>query len=129
MIFPTTIKTTVGQSLITKIGRFFNGSVSDCLAEIIQNSRRAGATRIDIARIEKNDRPVLRIRDDGRGIAEPAKFLTLGDPGGTRTPPARRIRQAWAYSVWRAATSPCVPTQPNWVRPGRRPSPRRMGKR
>jgi hypothetical protein len=81
MIFPTTIKTTVGQSLITKIGRFFNGSVSDCLAEIIQNSRRAGATRIDIARIEKNDRPVLRIRDDGRGIAEPAKFLTLGDSG------------------------------------------------
>ncbi len=81
MTFPTTIKTTVGQSLITKIGRFFNGSVSDCLAEAIQNSRRAGATRIDIARIEKNDRLVLRIRDDGRGIAEPAKFLTLGDSG------------------------------------------------
>lgn len=31
MTFPATIKTTVGQSLITKIGRFFNGTVSDCL--------------------------------------------------------------------------------------------------
>jgi hypothetical protein len=31
MSFPATIKTTVGQSLMTKIGRFFNGSVSDCL--------------------------------------------------------------------------------------------------
>lgn len=81
MSFPATIKTTVGQSLMTKIGRFFNGSVSDCLTETIQNSRRAGATRIDIVRIEKNDRPVLRIRDDGLGIAEPVKFLTLGDSG------------------------------------------------
>ncbi|WP_380926257.1 ATP-binding protein [Sphingomonas leidyi] len=81
MTFPATIKTTVGQSLITKIGRFFNGTVSDCLTETIQNSRRAGATHIEIAKIEKNDRPVLLIRDDGRGIAEPAKFLTLGDSG------------------------------------------------
>lgn len=81
MTFPSTIKTTVGQSLITKIGRFFNGSVSDCLTETIQNSRRAGATQIDIARIERDDRTTLLIRDDGRGIAEPAKFLTLGDSG------------------------------------------------
>lgn len=81
MTFPSTIKTTVGQSLITKIGRFFNGSVSDCLTETIQNSRRAGATQIEIARIEKDDRPTLLIRDDGRGIAEPTKFLTLGDSG------------------------------------------------
>ena len=79
MTFPTTIHTAVGQSLLTKIGRFFNGSALDVLNESIQNSRRAGATRIEIDRIDTDCGPVLRIRDDGRGIADPAKFLTLGD--------------------------------------------------
>lgn len=81
MTFPSTINTTVGQSLLTKIGRFFNGSVFDALTEAIQNSRRASATRIDIDRIETDRGPVLRIRDDGCGIADPAKFLMLGDSG------------------------------------------------
>lgn len=81
MTFPTTIHTKVGQSLLTKIGRLYNGSVADVLAETIQNSRRAGATRIDIARVERAGGAVLLIRDDGRGIADPTKFLTLGDSG------------------------------------------------
>ncbi|SNS68675.1 hypothetical protein SAMN06295912_11280 [Sphingomonas laterariae] len=81
MTFPTTIHTRIGQSLLTKIGRLYNGGVADVLAEIIQNSRRAGATRIDIAKVEREHGPVLHIRDDGRGIADPAKFLTLGDSG------------------------------------------------
>lgn len=81
MTFPTTIHTKVGQSLLTKIGRLYNGGVADVLAETIQNSRRAGATRIDIARIERAGGAVLLIRDDGRGIADPTKFLTLGDSG------------------------------------------------
>ncbi|WP_263588843.1 ATP-binding protein [Sphingopyxis sp. GC21] len=81
MTFSTTIRTAVGQSLLTKIGRFFNGSVLDVLNESIQNCRRAGATRIDIDRIDTDRGPVLRIRDDGRGISDPAKFLTLGDSG------------------------------------------------
>ena len=81
MTFPTTIQTTVGDSLLTRITRFFDGSVSACLIEAIQNARRAGATRIDISRIESDRGPVLRIRDDGCGIADPVKFLTLGDSG------------------------------------------------
>lgn len=81
MTFPTTIHTAVGQSLLSKITRFFNGSVLDVLTETIQNSRRAGATRIDISRLETDRGPVLRIRDDGRGIADPARFLSLGDSG------------------------------------------------
>ncbi|EKU73334.1 MULTISPECIES: hypothetical protein [Sphingomonadales] len=81
MTFPSTIHTMVGQSLLTKIGRFFNGSVQDVLTETIQNSRRAGATRIDISRGGASDTPILYIRDDGRGISDPTKFLTLGDSG------------------------------------------------
>lgn len=81
MTFPTTIHTRVGQSLLTRIGRLYNGGVADVLAETIQNSRRAGATRIDIASVERVDGTVLLIRDDGSGIGDPAKFLTLGDSG------------------------------------------------
>ncbi|ALR21458.1 MULTISPECIES: ATP-binding protein [Sphingomonadales] len=85
MTFPTTIHTTVGDSLLTRITRFFDGSVSACLIEAIQNARRAGAKRIDISRIESDRGPVLRIRDDGCGIADPVKFLTLGDSGWDET--------------------------------------------
>lgn len=85
MPFPTTIHTTVGDSLLTRITRFFDGSVSACLIEAIQNARRAGAKRIDISRIESDRGPVLRICDDGCGIADPVKFLTLGDSGWDET--------------------------------------------
>ena len=85
MTFPTTLHTAVGDSLLTRITRLFDGSVSACLIEAIQNARRAGAKRIDISRIESDRGPVLRIRDDGCGIADPVKFLTLGDSGWDET--------------------------------------------
>lgn len=81
MTYPTTIRTTVGSSIISKVGRLFNGTASDVLHELLQNARRAGATRVDIETLATDRGPVLRIRDDGRGIADPAKFVTLGDSG------------------------------------------------
>ncbi|UXC92934.1 MULTISPECIES: ATP-binding protein [Sphingobium] len=81
MTFPTMIHTSVSQSLLTRIGRFHNGGALDMLLETIQNGRRAGATRIDIGLTVTDRGPVLHICDDGRGIADPAKFLTLGDSG------------------------------------------------
>ena len=44
MPLPLTIQTAVGQALIGKVSRLFNGSVSDVLHELLQNARRAGAT-------------------------------------------------------------------------------------
>lgn len=81
MTFPTTINTIVSASLLTKITRFSDGGVLAVLTEIIQNARRAGAKRIDIAQVETDRGPMLRIRDDGCGIADPARFLALGDSG------------------------------------------------
>lgn len=81
MPFPTSIHTSVSPSLITRIGRFHNGGPLDVLSEILQNGRRAGATRIDIALQETDRGPVLHIHDDGCGIADPSKFLALGDSG------------------------------------------------
>lgn len=81
MSLPATIHTSVGQSMISRVTRFYNNSASDALIEILQNSRRAGATRVDIDSFELSDRPVLVIRDNGSGIDDPAKLVTLGDSG------------------------------------------------
>lgn len=81
MSLPATIHTSVGQSMISRVTRFYNNSASDALIEILQNSRRAGATRVDIDSVALSDRSILAIRDNGSGIDDPAKLVTLGDSG------------------------------------------------
>ena len=46
MSLPTTIRPEVGQSLITKVSRLFNGTLGDVLQELFQNARRADARAI-----------------------------------------------------------------------------------
>lgn len=81
MSFPSTIHASVGPSLIGKVGRLFNNGVADVLAELLQNARRAGASEVDIDVIDTEDRKLLVLRDNGIGIDDPAKILTLGDSG------------------------------------------------
>lgn len=81
MAFPATIHTSVGQSLIGKVGRLFNNSIADVLNELLQNARRAGSRRVQIDVIDDGGRSVLLIRDDGCGVEDPAKLVTLGDSG------------------------------------------------
>lgn len=81
MSLPRTIQTAVGQTLIAKVSRLFNGSVTDVLNELLQNSRRAGATRVDIDHFDLAGGPTLVVRDDGAGIDDPAKLVTLGESG------------------------------------------------
>ncbi|MGL1521379.1 hypothetical protein ACSTIE_23580, partial [Vibrio parahaemolyticus] len=63
MSLPATIQTAVGQSILGKITRLYNNSVADVLNEILQNCRRAGATRVDIDSFDLADRQVMVIRD------------------------------------------------------------------
>lgn len=81
MTFPSTIRPAVGQSLISKVSRLFNGTLADAVHEIFQNSRRAGASAIYVAVYNLPSGTALSIYDDGRGIADPASLLTLGDSG------------------------------------------------
>lgn len=81
MNVPTTINTMVSPSLLTKISRFSDGGVLAILTEIIQNGRRAGAERIDIAHIETDRGPVLRI---------PMRIATP-----TTTIPSRQRSRCW----------------------------------
>lgn len=81
MSLPISIHASVSQSLLGRVTRIFNNSVSDVLSELLQNSRRAGAGRVYVDVAEAHGRSILVIRDDGSGIDDPAKILTLGDSG------------------------------------------------
>lgn len=81
MTLPTTIRPAVGQTLISKVSRLYNGTLGDVLHELFQNGRRAGAKAIYVALYNLPEGPSLSVYDDGRGIDDPAKLLTLGDSG------------------------------------------------
>ena len=77
----TVIRPSVSPKTITKVTRLFNGTIGDILGELLQNSRRAGATRIDIACCADQDGARLTLVDDGTGVADPQTMIALGDSG------------------------------------------------
>lgn len=80
MSFPATVQTSVSQHAISKVTRLFNGSLSDILNEMLQNSRRAGALKVEIETSDVVDNfYTLTIKDDGKGIADPSVILRFGD--------------------------------------------------
>jgi hypothetical protein len=81
MTLPNSIRPAVGQALISKVSRLYNGTLADVLHELFQNGRRAGAKAIHVAHHNLPEGPALTIYDDGRGIDDPGRLLTLGDSG------------------------------------------------
>ena len=78
--YPATIRARVHQSAIQRATRFFNATLDDAFVELLQNARRAGATRITVAatRIADSHRTVT-VTDDGAGIPDPAILLSFGE--------------------------------------------------
>ena len=83
---PATIRARVHDGAIDRVSRFFNASVADAAAELIQNARRSGASRLDVAteavpEAEACGGTVVTVTDDGFGIADPAVLLSFGESG------------------------------------------------
>ena len=83
---PATIRARVHDGAIDRVSRFFNASVADAAAELIQNARRSGATRLNVAteavpEAEACGGTVVTVTDDGFGIADPAVLLSFGESG------------------------------------------------
>ena len=79
---PATIRARVHDGAIDRVSRFFNASVADAAAELIQNARRSGATRLDVAtEAAPEGGTVVTVTDDGFGIADPAVLLSFGESG------------------------------------------------
>ena len=76
-MLPSSIRASVSPDTIDRVGRLFNNTLDDVLNELLQNARRASATRVEIT-LTRGDRVILSISDDGQGIADPESVLTLG---------------------------------------------------
>lgn len=73
----TTIQAMVNPRLLTKANRLFTGTLQGRIIEILQNARRAGATKVEIT----NGDGWVTVRDDGHGIEDFARLLDLGGSG------------------------------------------------
>lgn len=78
---PTTVRTTVSAAALAKVGRLFNGTARDALIELLQNARRAGASRVSVDIVNDAEDVRLVVRDDGAGVADPALLFALGASG------------------------------------------------
>ena len=90
---PATIRARIHESAVKRVTRIYASTLSDAMTEALQNSRRAGATRVRIAIDTLTDRPAqyapatdgtrltVTIADDGAGIADPAVLLSFGENG------------------------------------------------
>ncbi len=72
-----TIQATVNPRLLTKANRLFTGTLQGRIIEILQNARRAGATRVEIT----NSNGWITVRDNGEGIDDFQRLLDLGGSG------------------------------------------------
>ncbi len=70
-----TIQAKVSKRLLTKASRLFTGTLEGRMIEILQNSRRAGATHVKII----NKDGYIKVCDNGSGIDDFSKLLSLGD--------------------------------------------------
>ena len=80
--FPATIKARVHDGAIDRVTRYFAATLAEAFVELIQNSRRSGATRLDIITEAVSDNGIrVTVTDDGAGIADPAVLLSFGESG------------------------------------------------
>ena len=86
---PPTIRARIHESAVRRVTRTYAATLAEILAEALQNSRRAGATRVSIAVRKSAPRAPetgdaqfeIIIVDDGAGIADPAVLLSFGENG------------------------------------------------
>lgn len=72
-----TIMASTDPSVIRKAGKFFSGSLTSIFIELLQNAYRAQAKQVTVT-VEGD---LIRVTDDGVGIADPAVMLRFGGSG------------------------------------------------
>ncbi len=88
-----TIRARFHESALNRVTRFFASTLYDIFTETLQNSRRAGATRVRVtvaapvghaaagAPEPSEPRLTVTVADDGAGIEDPAVLLSFGENG------------------------------------------------
>ena len=81
---PERIRARVHHGALSRVTRMYAAGLADVFTETLQNSRRAGATRIRVtidASEETSGVLSVTLADDGAGIADPAVLLSFGENG------------------------------------------------
>ena len=81
---PERIRARVFEGALSRVTRMYAAGLADVFTETLQNSRRAGATRIRVTIDASEDAPgvlSVTLADDGAGIADPAVLLSFGENG------------------------------------------------
>lgn len=90
MTAPFTFTARVAEDAISRVSRLFNASLDDIFAELFQNARRAGASKISVCRIAMPDLgDVIAVIGNGPGIADPENLFILGHSGWSDETQAR----------------------------------------
>lgn len=78
-----TIRATVGPEMLTLADRLFRNDNEGIFVELLQNSRRAGATRIEVSiqPVPESDQCEVTFHDNGSGIQDFSKLLALWKSG------------------------------------------------
>ena len=81
---PERIRACIHEGALSRVTRMYAAGLADVFNETLQNSRRAGATRVRVtidASDEASDALTVTITDDGAGVADPAVLLSFGENG------------------------------------------------
>lgn len=78
---PDRIRARIHEGALHRVTRMYTARLADVFTEALQNSRRAGATRLRVAIEEASGAQAVTITDDGAGIADPAVLLSFGENG------------------------------------------------
>ena len=76
------IRAGVHESALRRVTRMFAG-IGDICTELLQNARRAGATRVSVTLTPSSEDGCfdVTVTDDGTGIGNPAVLLSFGENG------------------------------------------------
>lgn len=73
------VQARVNDSVLERVSRLYSAALDDILNELLQNSRRANASRIELTVSEIAGQQFLTIADDGDGVTTPDLLLSLGE--------------------------------------------------
>ena len=92
----TKLRARVSPQAITGGDRIFNGTLDDIFAELFQNARRAGATRVAVTAEHLDDACLITVDDDGEVLL--ILIVSLDNPIGSVKAGHVRTLPAWASS-------------------------------
>ena len=123
-----TITARVHGNAINRVPKLFTDSLCAIFTELLQNARRAGATRLNVNTSTTCVTPpnsaahCITVADNGAGIADPAILLSFGETGWDNATATREDAAGMGLAAgWRTPTcrkpgcsaSPCRSPRPS----------------